>query len=1139
MGPFAGRARTQLFALVCAALLLRSASGQSPSDGALVGRVLSETGSPLRFTLVLAIDSETGLAQKTTSGTNGEFAIPRLPPGEYTLAIADSAVVLPLDGQYEVRLGGVTDVEARMKATGVQAIPSLAGPGTELGTLPVEDGDWRSLALTAPGSNPAASTEDLTVAGISSAQNSSRNDGISADDNFSGSVAGAGVAEDVESGADEVQDRSAGPGAGTRSISDGGRGTGSSYAFAQSAVREFRVRTQSDAAGYGSALYSHGAGGIITSVSRSGGSRLHGMARYSLRSSTWAASNPFSIATSYSNGMVTTAHVKPHDVQQQFGGRISGPFMTYSGGGAEDGISSRVSYMYAFERQLRDYPAISSPASPDFYSLTAMQTALLANRGVSIAATHAALGYLSSLSGTVPRRADQTVHFARLDWLRTASTRVVLEYNHVRWSNPGGARSSGVIGRGRASIGSSYGSIDAAVGRILLFPSAHIADELRLQYSHELQYELPQDPLPQEPAIGPGGFSPEISIGPEGFVFGTPAALGQHAYPDERRLEAADVLSWVHGRQVVQLGGDFSALRDFTDSLSNAEGTFNYDSGTTGGRAGGLVDWITDFTFGVNSYPNGGCPSINAVRHNFCFRSYSQSFGQQSLTWHTQEWAGFLQDDWRASRLLTLHLGVRYEYAFLPMPQRPNARLDALFGTVASSGIFPEDRNNVGPRIGIAWQPFGMNRGTVRIGYGVYFGKLPGATVRAALLDTALPASNTRIRITPATETACPQNSQVGFGYPCSFLAEPSGSVAQSTSAMLFSRRFRMPVVQQGTISIEQTLGWGVLGSASYVVNLDRQLPSSVDINIAPATSVAGFQLQGGTGLPGARDREMFYVPAYTARLTPSFGPVTAIRSDANATYNGITLQAQRGLGGRAGLGGIGRGLEFRAAWTWSKALDDAPESAAVPRINSHFDPFNNGYDKAVSALNFPHRIVATAVWSPQIARIINSENAPVRALLDGWTVASIFSETSGRGYSYMIFGGSRLPGGHESMNGSGGSAVLPTSGRNTLRLPDTANLSLRVTRTLRLGETLRAHASADAFNLINRVNYSGVTQRAYLVGTPGTGGAPRGITPLVFQDAATIAAEGLNTLPFGAFTDSGLGSARERRIQFELRFEF
>jgi hypothetical protein len=1128
-----------LFAPVCALVLSHISVAQSLADGALAGRLLTSSGTPASYTQVLAVELESGLVQKTTTNRDGEFTVPRLPPGEYSLAVADSVVAIPLPEVYEVHIGEVTTVSPRMSG-GPQAAAEPAVSSGDTTALPVQGGDWHTLALLTPTVNSAilssGDAADLSTGGLSSTQNATRTDGVSADNSFSGASTGSGSTEDPEAGADDVADPSAGPGAGSRSLLEGaGRRTGSSYSFAQSAIREFRVRAQSDAVEYGSALYGHGAGGIVTSASRSGGTRLHGMLSYDVRDSAWAASNPFAIASSYSNGIVTSTPVKPRDLQQHIAARISGPLMTQYSDNGTSAVASRLSYIYAFERQLRDYPAISSPASPDFFNLTAMQTALLANRGVSAGATRTALTYLNSLTGPVPRRADQSLNFARIDWLRTAGARAIFEYNRVRWSNPGGTRSSAVVNRGTASLGSSYGSVDAFVARLLLFPKPHLTNELRLQYSHELQYEVAQQPLPQEPAIGPGGFAPEVSIGPDGFAFGTPATLGRNAYPDERRLEAADVLAWIRGRHMLQFGGDFSALRDFTNSLSNVEGTFTYDSSNTNGHAGGVVDWITDYTFGVNSYPNGGCPSINAPRHNFCFRSFSQSFGQQSLTWHTQQWAGFLQDDWRASTLLTLHLGVRYEYELLPIPQQPNARLDALFGSAAATGIFPEDRNNFGPRVGIAWQPLGQGHGTVRIGYGLYFGKLPGATIRAALLDTVLPSSTTRIRITPTTETPCPQQPQVGFGYPCSFLASPSGVVAQSTSVMMFSRRFRMPAVQQGTFSIEHPVGWGVLGSASFVVNLDRQLPSSVDLNIEPATGVAGFQLEGGTGLPGARDREIFYLPIYNQRVTSSFGPVTAIMSNANATYNAVTLEAQRGLGGRTGLGGTGRGLEFRVAWTWSKALDFAPNSGAIPRSNSQFDPFDNRYDKGPSALNFPHHIVATAVWSPHVT----DSARPVRTLLGGWALAGIFNETNGRGYSYMIFGGSRLPGGHESINGSGGSTVLPTSGRNTLRLSDTSNLDLRLTRTFRIGETLRAHASADAFNVANRVNYSGVTQRAYLVGTPGSAGSATGITPLIFQDAATIAAEGLNTLPFGAFTDAGAGPARERKIQLGLRFEF
>ena len=160
-------------------------------------------------------------------------------------------------------------------------------------------------------------------------------------------------------------------------------------------------------------------------------------------------------------------------------------------------------------------------------------------------------------------------------------------------------------------------------------------------------------------------------------------------------------------------------------------------------------------------------------------------------------------------------------------------------------------------------------------------------------------------------------------------------------------------------------------------------------------------------------------------------------------------------------------------------------------------------------------------------------------AAVNGWSVAAIYQEGSGRGYSYDVFGGTRLAGGRESINGSGGSVVLPTAGRNTLRLPDAANLDLRLSRSFRVGERLRLRGSLEAFNVANRQNISGVTQRAYLAGTAGTGTAAPGVTPLVFQDAATVATEGLNVLPFGAYTQAGTSQARERQVQMQLRVEF
>jgi hypothetical protein len=73
-----------------------------------------------------------------------------------------------------------------------------------------------------------------------------------------------------------------------------------------------------------------------------------------------------------------------------------------------------------------------------------------------------------------------------------------------------------------------------------------------------------------------------------------------------------------------------------------------------------------------------------------------------------------------------------------------------------------------------------------------------------------------------------------------------------------------------------------------------------------------------------------------------------------------------------------------------------------------------------------------------------------------------------------------------------------------------------------------------EVFNLTNRVNYSALMQRAFLVGTE-----TNGVTPLIFQNAAAIAAEGLNVRPFGTFTAASTGQSPERQLQLGLRIEF
>lgn len=890
-----------------------------------------------------------------------------------------------------------------------------------------------------------------------------------------------------------------------------GRHAGAPYSFTQGAVRELRQ----NGSGY-EARQAHLAGGLAMAT-REGEAKYHGTLSYGLRSSALNAANPLAVATSYADGVIASQTVKPHDLRQVFGGTLGGPLDF-----RKTPRARKLLFFYAFDAQRRSFPAISSPADPDFYRLTLTQRVALLNRGVLNAQRDAALNYLSSLTGEVARRADQTIHFGRLDWAPRPRLALSGQYNGVRWSSPAGLVDAPVVARGRASLGSSNGSLDEGFVRLTIRLRPSLSNELTAQFTRDLQYEAAQTPLAQEPAGALAGTSPEVLIGPNGLLLGTPATVSQGAYPDERQVRLGETVTYARGHHLLSVGATAAFVHDATTSLRNAAGTFHYDSGRAGANAGGLVDFITDYTFNARTLPNGGCPAITAAVHLFCFNSFAQSFGQQAVAFSTQVYAGFADETWNPGPGLTVHAGLRYDYTLLPLPQLPNAALDAVFSARGATGIFPEDRNNFGPRAAVAWTPLGPGRGLVRLGYGMFYGRLPGATIRAALIDTAQASATTRIRITPSTLAACTpvagqtqaQTQAQPFGYPCSFAAPPTGTVAQTTSAVVFDRRFRLPAIQQATLTLERAFGSTTL-TAGYVLNLDRQLPTSTDLNLAPATRTASYTLQGGTGAAGVRAGESFALPLYIARVTPSFGPVTAITSSANGTYHALELRGESRPVST---------LRLRGQSTWSKSIDYAPNGSALPRTDAQLDPYNNGYDKGLSSLNYPWAATAAVAWSPR----------PPERLLSGLDVTASFGARAGRPYSLDLFGGTRLPGGHQSLNGSGGALYLPTVGRNTLRLPTHQHLDLSLSRTFALPHGTRLRGQAEAFNLLNQRQVESVTQRAYLVGA-----TTAGVTPLVFQDAAAIAAEGLNTQPFGTPNATGSTLARERQLQFNLHLEF
>jgi hypothetical protein len=1081
--------------------LVSRAFCQSPVDGTLRGRVFSSPQiSPVSGSVHLRRDDSPWQRIVHTAG-DGSFTVLDLAPGDYTLEAEPCSPV-----HISIAAGTITESEIDLTSCPQsQQVPS----STSLPTLdPTElselDSALHNATLAAAPSDETTGDEPATpeaeretselgdtgpsVNGLSPTANSALLDGLSTTQNFHSSPRGAAGSPRT------------------------------SATFGESATRSFQIQPRSFSAQNG------GAGGLIAVTSRGQAERLHGTAFALTRQSAFAAMNPFSVVSHYNDGAITSQLLKPADSFVQAGAAVGFPL-------------SRAPYLWlqhaslflSLEGQLRSSQIVSTPATASFYALTAEQLALLANRGVSASAANSALNFLDSLTGAQQRDASRLLSFARLDLVPAVKQQLTLGYIGNRFNSPTGSSSGAseaVVPRGRASLAASILHVDALTGRWLYRLSPLAANELRGQFARDLEYETPHTPLPQEPAISAGGFAPQVSIAPNGFSYGTPSSIGRTAYPDEHRLQLADTFTLSHGHHLFTFGADWSRITDRIAAATNSEGTFLYDSGTTNGRDGGLVDWITDYTFNVHAYPNGACPSINAAIHLFCFRSYTQGFSAASTEFATHDLAFFAEDALRLPHSLSLTLGARYDYTLLPPPQNPNPALDQVLSSIGSpmagaTSVIPEDRNNFGPRVSFAWAPARGRILTARLGYGVFYGRIAGATVNAALTDTALASTTRRIRITPSTITECPQVDNQGFGYPCAYTTMPPSAVVQTTSALVFSNRFRLPAVQRATFSLEHSAR-AIDIRAGYAMAIATQLPQSVDLNIEPSPTMTSFILQGGDGYHGLYSGQTFAVPLYTTRRTTAFGPISALVSNANATYHSLNIEARLHT----------RAFQLRGNYTFARAIDYGPQLSATPRENGQFDPFTDAYDKSLSSLDVRHRFGGDLL----LRSSVHSGSEIVRHSLSGWQLATIATVGSGAPYSYAIFGGTELSGGRDSINGSGGATYLPTIGRNTLRLPMRSRVDLRAGRGFALHEHVRLSAFAEAFNLLNTQSLSRVETRAFLIGTPVAAGSP---TPLVFQDAATVAAEGITTAPFGTPTSSTAGLSRERQVQFGVRLEF
>jgi hypothetical protein len=634
--------------------------------------------------------------------------------------------------------------------------------------------------------------------------------------------------------------------------------------------------------------------------------------------------------------------------------------------------------------------------------------------------TLAAIARLRPLAESWERTQNQDVFLVKTDHQLTGSQRLTLRYNHQNFTgggfeNGGAQQSFETTGASKVFTRTFNATFASVIGTSLF-------NEARFQYARdrepgEANSDRPQADVRQGGTlvlrIGRNFFSPrETTID---------------------RLQFADTLTWVRGAHKVRGGFD----GQFDDILNYFPGNF---SGV--------------YVFNTLAQFNRGVPSGAGD-------TFTQAFPGAGTTGpetrpDIDEYSFFVQDEWRVNQAVTVNAGLRYDVQKFAQPpvRNPDPQL-------AAAGIdtsrLATDRNNWGPRLGVAWSPVG-SRYVVRAGYGLFYGRTPSIMVGTAHSNNGINVRTITFR--GASGDPVPT-------YPDIFPAVPSGVALPRPTIFTFDSGYENARVQQASAGFE----WEWMPHTSLAVNYlsvrGDDLPRSTDLNIGPASPVT-YTLADASGTPTGA------LPHYTFAPGPftNFTRVISFQSTAESRYNGVTFEVNRRFS---------QNYQYRLAYTLGKVEDTVPDATAVVPEGSDdrkfaSNPADFEADRAPGSNDQRHRFVASAIYSTN--GLASRFDGLAETLLSDWTLSVIFTAQSGQPYS--AYASTDINRDNNRFND-----LAPGTTRNQYRFPTAMSLDPRVARDVRIGGDVRLTLIWEAFNLLNRANYNVVNNTLYnVVGT-------------------------------------------------------
>jgi carboxypeptidase family protein len=1058
--------------------------------GSIRGHVVDPSGNVMAGAKVTARNSATGISRQTLTGIDGGYVLAELSAGGYVV-MAEAANLNPVAQNVIVSVGHDTtadfdlmQVERRQEqVTVTEETPLVDSTRDVLGEvvnqqlvtdLPLNGRDFGKLVALVPG----ATVEPSGVAAIQSGFGQfSINGSRDRSNNYS---------LDGTDNNDPFFNNSA--------FNQTGIGGAPASVLPIDAIQEFNLQSQ-----FG-AEYGRNSGSVVNIITRSGTNHLHGAAFEFLRNDAMDARNFFNREPAPQSAFRNN----------QFGASLGGPI-----------IEDRTFFFGAYEGQRERVTSDFSLLVPTSTQITQAQQ-LIAGNGItpSQALTNMLGLFPTSTTGTAPGsvedKNDVDSFIAKIDHQFTSTESITGRYAFARSQQtfPLGGLGFGAGSRLPQFAQTSPTRVQLVSASLLSTLGYGKINEVRFGYSRYRTSFSSLDAAFDPASLGTPTSTFDLGTGklglPEvdfGGVFENLGASG-FSIPRGRTSQSFQILdnfTWNKGRHTIKFGGEFrrAVIDSFNDNLER--GLFSFSpadpTGLTLCPAAPGCDDPGALTL-VSFYQGDTFPLANAGNTRRNTFNNGMSF--------------FAQDDFRLRPGLTLNFGLRWEY-FGPLGESHNLLSNlgsdgnlALVGADGLDGAYKRDLNNLGPRVGFAWNA--RPKTVVRGGYGVYFDYVPQDLLIANFTNSAGLATNP---IGPQAVVSLGNNYDStafnGTNPGAPIFTTPAPPFPPSGADIFFTpRNLATPYVQNWNLNIQQNLAESVAFQLGYV---------------------------GSKGTRLVRLRDANQPDVNGDRPNPTYGFMDEFATISASTYH--ALQATLRTRSWYGLSGF-------TGYTWSKSLDDASDGIDFNFATVALPQDSNNLRAEHGPSNFDTRHRFTAAFSYSLPNF----GGPKR-LTQGWQLNAIVTaqsgrpvpivnsdDTSGTGFPTpsnfhqrpdVVPGINPINSNWESapdtigyLNASAFAdpavGTFGNLGRNEIYGPHFWNVDFAVSKNTQLFERINLQLRAEFFNIFNHPNFA--LPNFFVV--PGFG--PAGL---------------VTQTPDQAQTNPGLGGGGPRVVQVAAKFTF